>query len=100
MIEEAGGWTDLLRIYMRKENYRECVRLVETHVKYWRPDISGEASSGMIINVPLLVQLQRAIEAVVVETEEDEYSFLLEKLNIALDELKETLRVVSERLVV
>jgi hypothetical protein len=84
---------------MRKENYRECVRLIETHVKYWRPTPSDPLGSGMMLNVPLLAQLQRALELVVLETEDDELQFLLKQLNVALDELKETLREISQRFV-
>ena len=95
----VGGWIDLLKLYMRKENYRECVRLIETHVKYWRPTPSDPLGSGMMLNVPLLAQLQRALELVVLETEDDELQFLLKQLNVALDELKETLREISQRFV-
>lgn len=100
IIESQNGWTDLLKVYMRKELYRDCVRLVETHIKFWRPsptvNLHGDA---MIINVPLLVQLQRAIRIAEAEGSDKEMTSLCEKLDITLDGLKSTLADVSQRLI-
>ena len=97
ILEAAGGWTDLLTIYMRKEDYRACVRLVETHVKFWRPDPTDPMTGTMLLKVPLLVQLQRAMQLAVVG--DDETGFLLQKLDAALEQLKSTLSEVSQRMV-
>ena len=95
LVESQNGWTDLLKLYMRKELYSECVSLVETHVKFWRPDPTETDLGTMVINVPLLVQLQRALAMV----EEQEVSQLSKKLDSCLETLKSTLSEVSQRLI-
>jgi hypothetical protein len=100
IIESQNGWTELLKVYMRKELYRDCVRLVETHIKFWRPSPTVNLhAEAMIINVPLLVQLQRAIRIAEAEGSDKEITSLCEKLDITLDGLKSTLADVSQRLI-
>ena len=100
LAEEQGAWTDLLRLHMRKENWKECVRLVETHVKHWRPDPRGreeDKNATMMLDVPLLVQLQRALRTA---ASMDVDLCLLERtLEETLDTLKTTLQQVSQRLI-
>ena len=94
LAEERRGWTLLLAIHMQRENWRECVRLVETHVKFWRPNPLEVPTD--IINVPLLVQLQRALSAT--DEENSENSILLERLDSALEILKNTLHDLTQRI--
>lgn len=99
-IEAQNGWTDLLKVYMRKEQYSECVRLVETHLKYWHPQpvaAMGCIGDGMVINVPLLVQLHRAMK--ISSSESEEMAELVGKLEKTLDTLKATLATLAERLI-
>jgi hypothetical protein len=100
IIESQNGWTDLLRVYMRKEQYGECVRLIETHLKYWRPEPTvsmGSLGGGMIINVPLLVQLQRALQSSA--SEDEELAYISAKLDQTLETVKTTLAELSQRLI-
>ena len=100
IIEAQNGWTDLLKVYMRKELYRDCVRLVETHIKFWRPSPTTNLhAEAMVINVPLLVQLQRAVRIAEAEGSDKEMTSLCEKLDSTLDGLKATLADVSQRLI-
>lgn len=97
IIESQDGWTDLLKVYMRKECFAESVRLVETHVKFWRPDPAAPVfASEMVMNVPLLVQLQRALQ--LAGMEDEELAQLGVKLDAALEVLKQTLKHVAQRL--
>jgi len=98
LIERQKGWCDLLKVYMRKEMYRECVRLVETHLKYWRPEVTAPISSlDFVVNVPLLVQLQRALH--MTANESGEMAQLSEKLDQTLEIVKGTLNDLADRLI-
>jgi hypothetical protein len=99
LAEEQGAWTDLLRLHMRKENWKECVRLVETHVKHWRPDPCGSEDKTMVIllDVPLLVQLQRALRTAA--SMDVDLGLLDRTLEETLETLKTTLQQVSQRLI-
>jgi hypothetical protein len=99
LAESRGMWLDLLRMYMRTENFVEAVRLVEVHVKYWKPRIGEDDPSSlshMRLDIPLLVQLQRAVE--IVSQEIDGGDLLLDKLTSSLEELKMTLRMIGDRI--
>ena len=97
ILESQNGWTDLLKLHMRKEQFGECVRLIETHLKYWRPSPIEDKEGCMMINVPLLVQLQRALKLAAIESEE--LSHLSVKLDVTLEGVKATLAELSSRLI-
>ena len=94
LAESRGMWLELLRLYMRTENFVEAVRLVEVHVKFWKPRIGDNDLSSIRLDVPLLVQLQRALDSI------DGCEQLAEKLQDSLDELKMTLRIIGDRMIV
>jgi hypothetical protein len=95
LAEDKGLWLVLLKAHMRRENFAEAVRLVETHVKFWMP---GSHEDQIMLNVPLLVQLQQALEMVDEDTLPNADKLLC-KLEDALETLKETLSLVSQRTV-
>ena len=96
--EERGMWLELLRMHMRAENFREAVRLVECHVKYWKPRVVDGFDTKMRLDVPLLVQLQRALD--IVRGEYPDADWLSDKLAQSLDELKSTLMLLSQRMII
>ena len=98
IAEERGLWLELLRMYMRAENFREAVRLVECHVRYWKPRIVDGVDPKVRLDVPLLVQLQRALD--IVRGEYPDAEWLGDKLAESLEELKSTLSLLSERMIV